>query len=507
MAKAPKSAFVCQACGTQTGKWAGRCNDCGEWNSLVEELIERKSLGMALSVSGSATPVALDNVETLEEQRMGTGLEELDRVLGGGIVPGSLVLLGGPPGIGKSTLLLQICRHLSGAESQTGKLVLYVSGEESARQIRLRSDRLGVTAPGRPTTAGQNIQILAETRLEAIEQQISSSQPGLVIIDSIQTLYRSDLSPAPGSVTQVRECAASLMRLAKTQGVAMLLVGHVTKDGQLAGPRVLEHLVDTVLSFEGEGMHNVRTLRSIKNRFGAAQEVGLFEMASRGLIPIPDPSKFFLSQRAKGISGSVVFASMEGTRPVLVELQALVSESAGAEKGVPPARRAVGLDLNRMGLLLAVISRRVPGMALGLCDVYANVAGGLRLAEPALDLALALAIASARRDVLLDGSLAACGEVGLGGEIRAVHPLEPRLKELAKMGFQTVLIPKVHMEELATISGIQGLKVLGCSSLAEAFRLVGIPASAKSSTRRAAPTVSNQYADQFPELEDLENLP
>jgi DNA repair protein RadA/Sms len=479
MAKAPKSAFVCQSCGAHSSKWAGRCNECGEWNTMAEELIERRQTGMALSLEGSAVPIALDEVETHEEFRLETGMPELDRVLGGGIVPGSLVLIGGPPGIGKSTLLLQICRQLASLE----RPILYVSGEESARQIRLRSDRLAVTSSNKSENQSKSgILLLAETRLEAIENHIQQVQPGLVIIDSIQTLFKSDLSPAPGSVTQVRECAASLMRLAKTSGIPTVLVGHVTKDGQLAGPRVLEHLVDTVLSFEGEGQHNVRTLRSVKNRFGAAQEVGLFEMAANGLVPIPDASKFFLSQRARGTSGSVVFPSMEGTRPVLVELQALVSDSMAAEKGAPPARRAVGLDINRMGLLLAVISRRVPGMALGLADVYANVAGGLKLNEPALDLPLALAIASARRDVAIDGNLAACGEVGLGGEIRAVHPLEPRLKELSKMGFQKALVPKVSLADLK--ESFPGLQLIPCDSLQEAFRLVGIPLSVKKQPKR-----------------------
>lgn len=467
MAKAAtKAVYVCQACGAQSGKWAGRCNDCGEWNTLEAEVVERKAMGMALAIEGTSRPVAMSQVDTVQEYRFSTGSRELDRVLGGGIVPGSLVLVGGPPGIGKSTLLLQICQYLTREFAQRGGApILYVSGEESARQIRLRADRLGVS--------GEGVLLLSETRLEAIEQNIRETRPGLVIVDSIQTLFKSDLAPAPGSVTQVRECAAALMRLAKTDTIPILLVGHVTKDGQLAGPRVLEHLVDTVLHFEGEGLQNVRALRSVKNRFGATDEVGLFEMGAQGLVPIPDASQFFLSQRASGTSGSVVFPSLEGTRPVLVEIQALVSDSLVAEKGAPPVRRAVGLDQNRLGLLLAVMSRRVRGMSLGLCDVYANVAGGLRLSEPGLDLALALAVASARRDIVLDQGLAACGEIGLGGEVRAVSQLESRLKELSKMGFQRCLVPQGALGKIELND--KRLKLLPVASVSEALQLAGIP--------------------------------
>lgn len=413
---------------------------------------------MALTLQGSP-PVALDQVDVASEPRFPTSLEELDRVLGGGVVPGSLVLLGGAPGIGKSTLLLQICQSLRLSRPP----VLYISGEESSRQIRLRADRLQV--------GGSGILLLSETRLEAIEAQIQSLKPGLVIVDSIQTLFKTDLAPAPGSVTQVRECAASLMRLAKGQGVPIFLVGHVTKDGHLAGPRVLEHLVDTVLYFEGEGQHNVRVLRSVKNRFGASQELGLFEMGQSGLLPIQNASGFFLSERDQGASGSVVFPSMEGSRPVLVEIQALVNENkAGAEKGVPPVRRAVGLDGNRLSLLLAVMSRRLKGIGLGQCDVYASCAGGLRLSEPALDLALVLAIASSRRDQGVEAGFAACGEVGLGGEIRSVGQLETRLKELAKMGFRQVLVPATG----GNLPRVEGLKVIGVRHLHQALAAAGL---------------------------------
>ena len=456
MAKA-RAVYCCQECGAQASKWSGRCNDCGQWNTLHAEVAERRGSGMALVMEG-APPIPMDQVDVLSEPRFSTGVDELDRVLGGGVVPGSLVLLGGPPGIGKSTLLLQICQLLR----TTRPPILYVSGEESARQIRLRADRLKVS--------GSGVLLLSETRLEAIEAQILSIKPGLVIIDSIQTLFKSDLAPAPGSVTQVRECAASLMRIAKKEEVPVFLVGHVTKDGQLAGPRVLEHLVDTVLYFEGDGHHNVRALRSVKNRFGASHEVGLFEMSQAGLVAIHDASSFFLRQRRHGAAGTVIFPSMEGTRPVLVEIQALVNRSNAAEKGAPPTRRAVGLDGNRLSLLLAVMNKRLSGLGTGNADVYANCAGGLRLSEPALDLPLVLAIASSRRDVAVDPHLAACGEVGLTGEIRSISQLEPRLKELSKMGFQRVLLPAQgdpHLQPWAR--ALAPLQLVPVSTLSEAL--------------------------------------
>lgn len=456
-----RTIYACQQCGAQTARWAGRCSDCGAWNSLQAEVTDRSpaaaSRGMALHLEGGA-PVPMEQVDVLAEPRFETGLPELDRVLGGGVVPGSLTLLGGPPGIGKSTLLMQVCEKLR----RTRPPLLYVSGEESARQIRLRADRLGVS--------GEGVLLLSETRLESVETQINSVHPGLVIVDSIQTLFKTDLPPAPGSVTQVRECAASLMRLAKKENVPIFLVGHVTKEGQLAGPRVLEHLVDTVLYFEGDGHHNVRALRSVKNRFGASHEVGLFEMANDGLRAIDDPSSFFLQQRARNSPGSVVFPSMEGSRPVLVEIQALVNQNKGSEKGVPPTRRAVGLDGNRLSLLLAVMNRKLAEFRLGSADVYASCAGGLRLSEPALDLALVLAVASSSSDQNLPPGLAACGEVGLAGEVRAVSQLEPRLKELSKMGFSQVLVP-TNPPRLPDLGGLQLVPV---ATLGDAMRAAGL---------------------------------
>lgn len=463
MKKAPRSVYVCQECGAQSAKWLGRCNDCGGWNTFQEEMVApRAQMGMALGAEPGLAPVSLDQVDLEQEPRFTTGLEELDRVLGGGVVPGSLVLLGGPPGIGKSTLLLQIARRLTATRAP----ILYVSGEESARQIRMRAERLSVP--------GKGILLVSETRLEAIEAHIHKERPGLVFVDSIQTMFRADLAPAPGSVTQVRECSASLMRLAKAHGVPIILVGHVTKGGEIAGPRVLEHLVDTVLYFEGDGLHNVRALRSVKNRFGSTQEIGLFRMGAQGLDSIPDASAFFLSQRAGGGPGSIVFPSMEGTRPLLVEVQALVSENPNVDKGVPPTRRAVGMDGNRLSLLLAVLQKRVKNLKLGHCDVYVNVAGGLKLIEPALDLPLALAVVSSKVNKPVDSEFAAVGELGLGGEVRAVTQLESRLKELAKLGFSRCLVPEKNLQSLGAGFDCKPLELIGVKWLVDALAVAGL---------------------------------
>lgn len=396
---------------------------------MVEELFKSAPLtGMTLH-QGQGELVALDQVKGAESQRIATDIPELDRVLGGGLVAGSLVLLGGAPGIGKSTILLQTAKALANRLDS----VLYVSGEESPHQIRHRAERLEAVSP--------KILLFNETGLEAVEQQIVATKPGLVIIDSVQTLFRSDLSSAPGSVTQVRECAASLMRLAKTHNIPTILVGHVTKDGSLAGPRVLEHLVDTVLSFEGDPDNQVRILRSSKNRFGASHEVGLFEMSHGGLIPVSEASAFFLQERTQGLTGSLVYPSLEGSRPILVEVQALVTPSYAAQQGAPPVRRAVGIDSNRMSLLLAVLSKKLSNLELGKSDVYAKVVGGLKLFEPALDLALAAAILSSRAESPVPHGMACFGEVGLGGEIRPIGGTEIRLRELEKLGFSQCILP------------------------------------------------------------------
>lgn len=466
MAKVQK-VFVCSQCGAQTPRWQGKCSECGAWNSLQEEQIpERKLGGMSLSLGATSERVPLDQVENLRETRFSTGIDDLDRVLGGGLVTGSLVLLGGPPGIGKSTLLLQVAARVASA----GQKVLYISGEESPSQIRMRAERLAVT--GQRGVSG-NITLWTETALDNIEAYLRDCRESLVIVDSIQTVYRSDLAPAPGSVTQVRECAAALMRLAKNYGLTILLVGHITKGGEIAGPRVLEHLVDTVLHFDSHGNHNVRVLRTLKNRFGNTNEVGFLAMNSEGLQPIPDASAFFLAQRAKGAAGTVVFPSMEGTRPVLVEVQVLVSDSYAAEQGVPPVRRAVGLDVNRLSLLLAVVQKRCRNYGLGKCDVYANVAGGVRLSEPALDLPLSLALVSGRLGREIGADLVAFGEVGLGGELRAVGGCEARLIEAAKLGFKRALLPAASIDDSLRKALRQqsvDLELVGVSTLNEALQ-------------------------------------
>ncbi len=462
MAKA-KTIFSCAECGSQFPRWQGRCPECGSWNTITEEQVSRKSFGMALTAGAGGAPVALEEVTAGTAARFSSGIEELDRVLGGGLVKGSLVLVGGPPGIGKSTLLLQAALKLG----KSLPPILYVSGEESPQQIRLRADRL---CPGLEQSG---IIILPETELESIEAKIAEINPSAVIVDSIQTVFRSDLAPAPGSVTQVRECAASLMRLAKNRGITIILVGHVTKGGEIAGPRVLEHLVDTVLHFDSYGIHNVRALNAVKNRFGTTREIGFFEMEADGLSPIPDASKFFLETRVEGISGAVIFPSMEGTRPVLVEIQALVSKSYGAEQGAPPIRRSVGVDLNRLIMLAAVLQKRCSGLGLWKSDIFVNAAGGMRLAEPALDLPLVLAIASSLFNKDMQGC-AAFGEVGLGGEIRGVTNAGMRLDELMKLGVKTCFVPaRSSDEELQARFAESGLRVVPCQTVSDALQKAG----------------------------------
>ena len=424
--------YVCQSCGAHYPRWQGRCSECGQWNSVQEEVVSsspRPLKGVALGSTEAVQPLPLSQISAKEEERFSCGLSELDQVLGGGLVPGSLVLVGGPPGIGKSTLLLQAAAHLA----EAGREVLYVSGEESPQQIKLRAQRLGIVQ--------ERIRLVSATSLEVVGNLLERERPQLAIIDSIQTMYAEFLESAPGSVTQIRECAAALMRLAKRLGCAIILVGHITKGGELAGPRVLEHLVDAVLSFDSFGLHNVRALRALKNRFGSTQETGFFAMEAQGLTPIPDASAFFLSQRAQDITGSLIFPSLEGTRPILVEIQALVTESYAASLGAPPTRRAVGVDANRLGLLLAVLQKRFPKLGVAQSDIYVNVAGGVRLNEPALDLPLLLAIASSKANLLIPSDWAALGEVGLGGEVRAVSGVELRLRELQKLGFRYCLRP------------------------------------------------------------------
>lgn len=446
-----KQMYVCQQCGYETGKWMGKCPNCNEWGALVEETVDIKKMVTASSKSSNA-PIRLKDIKILEEDRTSTGMDELDRVLGGGIVRGSLILVGGDPGIGKSTLLLQICEEIG----EKNKQVLYISGEESVAQIKMRGERLKVTT--------QNLSLLAETNMTYIESHIKTSKPDLVILDSIQTMYCEGVSSAPGSVSQVREATHALMNLAKGHGVTIMIVGHVTKEGSLAGPRVLEHMVDTVLYFEGERHAAFRILRAVKNRYGSTNEIGVFEMLDIGLKEVLNPSEIMLAGRPLDVAGSVVSCSMEGTRPMLLEVQSLASFTSFGM----PRRTATGVDYNRVIILIAVLEKRA-GMDLGNYDAYVNLAGGLRINEPALDLGITLAIASSFKNTSIDQSTIAFGEVGLTGEVRAVPMAEKRVIEAAKLGFKRCIMPKANVDKLPTIKGI---KVIGVSNVGEALSLL-----------------------------------
>ena len=441
-----RTAFVCQQCGYQSPKWKGRCSDCGQWNSLVEELDESSSSSSRTASrwisSSTSAPIALTDVTATLEDRFTSGIGEFDRVLGGGIVPGSVVLIGGDPGIGKSTLLLQVLERLGKSLPK----VLYVSGEESARQIKMRAERFGIKSDA--------LFILAETSIEKILEVSQSIMPGAIVIDSIQTVYTSDISSAPGSVSQLREAAMQLMVYAKQANVPTFLIGHVTKEGAIAGPRTLEHIVDTVLYFEGDKGHPYRILRSVKNRFGSTNEIGVFEMHGDGLSEVPNPSELFLADRPGGASGSVVVSSLEGTRPILVELQALVSPSNFGT----PRRMAIGVDSNRMSLLLAVLEKRA-GFHFQSQDVYINVVGGLKVDEPAVDLGIVTAITSSFRNKVVNSDVLVLGEIGLGGEIRSINQPEIRLREAAKMGFKQCLMPSGNVSKLSTKAGLEVIEV------------------------------------------------
>lgn len=445
-----KTAFCCQQCGYDSPKWLGRCPGCGAWNTMVEETVRTEPVrGGPGGLAGGRPPVPIAEVEVADMPRFATGSGELDRVLGGGIIPGSMVLIVGDPGVGKSSLTLKNCAYVA---KHSGK-VLYVTGEESVRQVRLRADRLAAI--------DDQLYVLSETNLEVIEQQTMKMNPKLLVIDSIQTMFRPELSSAPGSVSQVRESAVQLLRLAKNNAVAIFVVGHVTKDGALAGPRVLEHIVDTVLYFEGERNAQFRVLRAVKNRFGSTNEIGLFEMRSEGLIDVPDASKLFLSERPMAVPGSVVIPTVEGTRPLLVEIQALVSDSPF----MPPRRTADYVDIKRIQLLLAVLEKRV-GMLLGTSDVYVKIAGGIKVDEPAVDLGLILALASSFRNRRTAANTVLVGEVGLAGEVRAVSQVEVRLREAAKMGFSRMILPKGNLKNLPDGGSIA---LVGVETVAEAL--------------------------------------
>jgi DNA repair protein RadA/Sms len=451
-----KIRYVCQQCGSAQPKWQGRCPDCGEWNSLVETVVQEPAPGRAaFAVAGeNVGPQALPDIPADGYERIPVAMDEMSRVLGGGIVPGSVVLISGDPGIGKSTLLIQLCALL--AAHPNGGPVLYISGEESAAQIKLRAERLGINTP--------KIVVLADTHLESISQHIEQTQPRMVVVDSVQSIYSDAIPSSAGSVTQVRDCSAHLLRLAKSQTFPLFLVGHVTKEGSIAGPRVLEHMVDTVLYLEGERFHSYRLLRSVKNRFGSTNEVGVFEMAERGLAEVKNPSEAFLAERLPNAAGSAIAVTMEGTRPILVEVQALTSTSAFSQ----PRRTPNGVDFNRLLLITAVLAKRAR-VRLADQDVFVNVVGGLEVSEPAADLAIAAAIASSARNRPVAADLALMGEVGLSGELRSVGQLDRRLNEAAKLGFTRALIPKTMLRNLERTP--PGLEVLGARTVSEALEM------------------------------------
>ncbi len=450
MAKGKKSVYFCQNCGHEETKWLGQCPACKEWNTFVEEKVTTSKTA-AVKTQREVQVLPLSEVRTDDQVRIETGLEELDRVLGGGIVPGSLILVGGDPGIGKSTLLLQVCQQLA-----KEKHVLYVSGEESLAQIKLRANRMGQFC--------DNLKLLCETNLDTIRNIIESRRPDMAIIDSIQTMYNEEVASAPGSVSQVRESTNVLMQLAKGFGVTIFIVGHVTKEGTVAGPRVLEHMVDTVLYFEGDRHASYRILRGVKNRFGSTNEIGVFEMRQNGLVEVENPSEYMLSGRPENASGSVVACSLEGTRPLLIEIQALVCQT---NFGMP-RRTATGTDYNRVNLLMAVLEKRI-GLHMSNCDAYVNIAGGIRMNEPAIDLGIVMALVSSYKNRPIDEKLLVFGEVGLSGEVRAVNMPEQRVAEARKLGFEACIIPEVSVHMVKEITGI---KVIGVKNVNDAINLI-----------------------------------
>jgi DNA repair protein RadA/Sms len=452
--KAPKTIYACQQCGHQSPKWLGKCPDCGEWNSFVEERPVAATAGIdagrGLLRLNDSRPIRYEEIESQNDSRRSSGIAEFDRVLGGGIVPGSLVLIGGEPGVGKSTLMAQVADRLTATQGR----VLYVSGEESERQIKLRGERLGL--------APEELYLLPETCLERVFEETEALSPDAIIVDSVQTVYSAKLDSAPGSVSQVREVAGQFLMLAKRRTVPVFLIGHVTKDGMIAGPKALEHIVDTVLYFEGERHHNHRIVRAVKNRFGAANELGIFEMTERGLIPVANPSELFLSERPSNVAGSVVVAAMEGTRPILVELQALVSSS----KYGTGRRMTQGIDANRVALLMAMLEKRL-GLQLIGDDVFVNVAGGIELDEPAVDLGLVAAIASSFKNKAIDERAVVFGEVGLAGEVRGISQASTRLREAVAMGFRKAIVPYSNVANLPKLD--DGLEIVGARSVGDAL--------------------------------------
>lgn len=451
MAKGKNNVFFCQECGYESSKWVGQCPACKAWNTMVEEIVDKKSSVTHRQIT-EVQVAKLNDVQSSSEKRMDTHIEELNRVLGGGIVPGSLVLVGGDPGIGKSTLLLQTCKSLSDQKIA----VLYISGEESLQQIKMRADRIGIFS--------DEMTLLCETNLDLIQGVIEERKPQAVVIDSIQTMFRENVNSAPGSVSQVREATSVLMRLAKEQGIAIFVVGHVTKEGTVAGPRVLEHMVDTVLYFEGDRYASYRILRAVKNRFGSTNEIGVFEMCQSGLREVPNPSEYMLDGKPKNASGSIVVCTMEGTRPLLVEIQALVCHSAFGM----PRRTAAGVDYNRVNLLMAVLEKNV-GVRLADQDAYINIAGGMKVSEPATDLGLVLAIISSFRNRPIAEDMICFGEVGLSGEVRSVNMVEQRIAEAHKLGFRQCILPKVCMKN---IQKPDGMLLKGVENVREALEIL-----------------------------------
>jgi DNA repair protein RadA/Sms len=444
-----KTIYICQACGHHSLRWVGKCPDCGSWNSMVEERVTKHKKTFAKE---KISPTPLGDVDIQDEDRVKTGLKEFDRVVGGGIVKGSVILVGGDPGIGKSTLLLQISEKIASGYDK----VLYITGEESLKQIKLRAERLKITP--------DKIEILTETNLDLILEVLRQDIPFMVVIDSIQTTYSQSLESTPGSISQIRECAHNFINFAKETGSSIFLVGHVTKDGSIAGPKVLEHMVDTVLYFEGEKNHIYRILRTVKNRFGSTNEIGIFQMQENGLGEVENPSLLFLSERAKNISGSVVVCSLEGTRPLLLELQALVSPSSYGM----PQRVCSGIDYKRLALLLAILEKR-GDISLGAFDVFINVAGGVKIEEPAVDLGTLVALASSFEDAPADNKSVLMGEVGLGGEVRAVNQIERRIKEAEKLGFENCIIPQGNLK---TLNQKFNIKITGVKSIKETFDFI-----------------------------------
>lgn len=448
-----KTKYVCQNCGYETAKWLGKCPECTKWNTFVEEIDDKSVKKETFIVDKSSSkPVTINSIRSKGEERFSTRINELDRVLGGGVVKGSLVLVGGDPGIGKSTMLIQVSSNVA----ESGKKALYITGEESESQIKMRAQRLGINS--------NNLYIFAENNLSLIEAQLDKIDPEMIILDSIQTVYNPEIASAPGTVSQIKEGTSKFMKIAKKMGISTFLVGHVTKEGSLAGPKLLEHMVDTVLYFEGERYNTYRLVRAVKNRFGSTNELGVFEMRDTGLEELENPSKVLISEKPKDVSGSVIISTVEGTRPMLIELQALVSPTSF---GIPK-RTSTGVDYNRVAMLLAVLEKRV-GLQIQNQDVYLNIVGGIKINEPSIDLGIAIAVASSFKNIAIDENIAVTGEVGLTGEIRAVSFIEKRIAECKKLGFKQIVIPKSNYE---LVKDTKGIKILPAENLRQAINIV-----------------------------------